>query len=65
MDLEQGEIKRKKLEKGASSSSLPETSSNNPNKNNPNKKVVGRPPGKLPNSMMTGRATTVGVRNVV
>ena len=69
VDLEQGqgEAKKKKLEKGDSSSSLPET---NPNGgiNKMNKFTVGRagptkPPGRLPNSMMSGRATTVGARS--
>ena len=68
VDLEQGqgEAKKKKLEKGDSSSSLPET--NRDLSKAASKFTVGRggptkPPGRLPNSMMSGRATTIGARN--
>ena len=68
VDLEQGqgEAKKKKLEKGDSSSSLPET--NKDLSKAASKFTVGRggptkPPGRLPNSMMSGRATTIGARN--
>ncbi len=62
VDLEESEFKRKKMEKaGDSSSSLPDTTAGA-------KKVAGvgrmaAPPGRLPKSMMSGRATTVGVRS--
>ena len=68
VDLEQGQgqAKKKKLEKGDSSSSLPET--NKDLSKAASKFTVGRggptkPPGRLPNSMMSGRATTIGARN--
>ena len=68
VDLEQGqgEAKKKKLEKGDSSSSLPET--NKDLSKAASKFTVGRggptkPPARLPNSMMSGRATTIGGRN--